>query len=197
MTGDYRWTEVYDYACKAFGQTPRPEDEEAIRAVFARNPLLVISEVDRIAEALGSGRVKWAWSAFAKRLDQAPVTEVVVSPADERAKAVATAERWLRSAGMHFDRWSEVEDELYSQTGFVSGMHRRVTLGPWHADDGLRDRMRLLWEQARPDGVQLEDEADERARAFVAKRQEIAEALKAKRDNDDFEEVAVMAGATT
>ncbi len=156
---DHRWSDVYDYACKAFGQTPRPEDEAAILEAFKKNPRWVMNQIDEVANALSDGSIRWAWSTFAGRADRmpGPSHEVVVSSTHTKEKLILNAEKWMRNAGMHFDNQDEIEDELFGSQG---------RLRDYHADAVLRQRMVTLWRELRPTGERIEQDALDRAEAW-------------------------------
>lgn len=134
MTDTLTWPDVRAQATEKFrGQTPRPQDEQTVVDHFERSPLKVLRAIDEVSAA----QVTWFWSALAARLERAGVGEgVSVSVGPSREQLVARAEAWLRNCGAHFDRWSEVEDELFGDRGVLRGF----------ADDGTRSRLRGVWE---------------------------------------------------
>jgi hypothetical protein len=167
---DHRWTDVYDYACKAFGQTPRPEDEEAIIQAFEQNPLLVMKMIDDVANALGNGEIKWAWSTFAARVNRSnttPAREVIADTGHSKERLILRAEQWIRNTGCHFDRESEVEDELFGDRGLLQG----------YPDQLLKQRMLTLWQQCRPEGERIEAETIQAANKWKTWKQAEAKAL--------------------
>ena len=149
---EHSWTEVYEYACKAFGQAPRTEDEQTVLDAFQRNPLLVIREIDQIANAVNTGKIKWAWSAFAKRVDYQPSSDIIVSETATRDLRIKQAKTWITNAGIYIDRPEEVEEALF-ETSFGD---RGQTLRPWANDEQLRSTMLTLWAEQRPRGEKAE-----------------------------------------
>jgi hypothetical protein len=179
----YNWEETYNHACQTFGQRPRAEDEQTVLDVFERNPRLVTNSIDEIAANLqtNGGQIRWGWSALAKRIQHAPARNVTVTDTNDKEAATAAAERWIANAGIHYDRWEEVRDELFGDFSF-SGRH---TLKPWRNDETLVDRIRRSWETHRPTGEQLETDATTRGKKWRTDRQRVqAVAAKTKADRE-------------
>lgn len=167
MIGDVErlvWSEVRSQSIERFrGQTPRAQDEEIILEVFERAPVIVLQAIDEIAVA----DVKWCWSALAARLMRGSGgRDVSVDVGPSREKLIASAEQFIRNAGLHFDREEELVDELFGDRG---------RLRMWAGDSVLVERMSALWRQHRPDGERVEAEAVERGETFVRQRAERVE----------------------
>lgn len=79
----------------------------------------------------------------------APTPSIPVAPALERA------EKWMRTAGLHFARPDEVDDELFDET--------RGMLREFRNDAEVHERMYALWSELRPVGEQVELEVERRA----------------------------------
>lgn len=74
----------------------------------------------------------------------------------------------MRNAGMHFDRASEIEDELFGDRG---------TLRDYRDDHTLRQRMTTLWHQVRPIAEKLNQDELDRADIYKRNRQLIRTTL--------------------
>lgn len=66
----------------------------------------------------------------------------------------------MRAAGKHYDRWPEVEEELFGERGLLSA----------YDSPKLREKMRALWDEARPEGELIEKQAEERAEKWKQQR---------------------------
>lgn len=152
------WDDVYDEALRAFeGQLPRAHDEAAVLEVWQQRPLLVERAVRDIAEAVAAGRVRWAWSALAGRLAKGErERDEVAEAGNERADAVAAAEYWLRVAGYHVDRESELVAELFGDDCETAGLkllgELAEGLAPGHP---LRELAAVGLGRHREDGSEL------------------------------------------
>jgi hypothetical protein len=89
------------------------------------------------------------------------IPEAHVEDHTEREQKIAEAEKWVRIAGVHFNRWDEVHDELFGERG---------KLRSWRSDEQLVTRMHELWLRVRPGGEKVEREEIERAEGWKASR---------------------------
>ena len=169
----YVWSDIRERALHLFGgDSPHGQLEQEILDVFERQPALVADQVERIGLRFQQGQVRSPWAVLRKAVVEAAIgPDVSATDTTSRERAVAQAEQWLRAAGVMFDRWSEVEDELFGDRG---------RLRQWADDTGLHERMKRLWQSERPRGEQCEQEELERAAKFVDDRRRMAEAAKAK-----------------
>lgn len=183
--GRLEWAHVRVETIERFkGQAPRADDEARVIDHFERAPVAVLAAIDQVADALASGKVTWAWSALAGRLERQgqAVRDASVSTGPSREAAVARAEAYVRSTLVHFDRVSEVELELFGDAVVEpcvakDGVPITSAEGPlsaWREDEGLRARMVALWRQERPRGERVEAEAVERGLRFQAQRARFA-----------------------
>jgi hypothetical protein len=164
------WDIVYAYACRTFGQTPMAEAERTVFDAFLKYPALVRNEIDSVKTALDSGKVKWAWSALATRVDRQTPFAAEADSAKEKQGAVKQAERYVIHAGCHYDKWEgELEDEFFGALG---------RLREWGDDPAIRARLQQLWETNRDAAVAAESQQDEDA----ALRREQRAASKAQRE---------------
>jgi hypothetical protein len=151
MGKQYSWAETREQAATSFGgHYPDAELEQEILETFRERPAFVVDAIADITRAFESGRVHSPWLLLRKQLRR-PGSELVVTDESECELAAQKAEQWLRVAGLHFDRESEVEDELF---GEVTGRLRA-----WGSDGVLRERLLSLWRELRPRGEQVEWEA--------------------------------------
>lgn len=164
MSTEIAWSATRADAIDRFnGQTPRPEDEAHIIDVFEIHPQLVIRAIEETADALEAGKIRWAWSVLAKRLDRGTIAlrEATADTGVSRERRIQNAHTWIRNAGQHFDRWSEVDDELFGELGKLRD----------HGDEpNLRMEMRQAWEKVRPIGELIEQQELERADEWKASR---------------------------
>lgn len=162
MTFD--WHTEYARALSLFGgDTPGPHLEQELLDRFQEHPQAVTNAITKIGKAYANGKIHSPWGALKAEIPKQIQNESRVGDGHERSRAIANAEQWMRNAGLMYDRWSEVEDELY-----------RGTLEHWAKDRQLRDRMQALYDDLRPTGIQIEHEEIERADQYKANRAKIA-----------------------
>lgn len=162
-TTEFIWQDVRDDAITAFGQEPKPADEAVIVEAFQRQPRTVIALVEEISGLFERGEARHPWGLLRTRVTArlTPVQDVAVDGAAERARRVAVAERWMRSTGIHIDRPSEIQSELFDHGGLLHD----------YADDpDLIHSMIELWRDQRPRGEQIDREAQTRADRWKASR---------------------------
>ena len=143
------------------GHVPYDEASERLcMEAWQRNPARVASEVQRLAGAQASGQVRFPWSVLAKMAPSigAEVDRgAVADPTAARSKAVRCFDSWLRNAGIHYDRWVEVADEIFGERGM---------LRHWRDDDALIGYVKHSWEEHKHIGAEVEREALERAASY-------------------------------
>lgn len=171
----YEWITYRERAVELFGQGPDGLLEQRVIAVFREHPTLVIEAIEHVGRRFSQGKIHTPWVILAKHVEQAvkPLEEVSATDERDREKRIRRAEGWMRAAGMHCDRWSEVEDELFGERGL---------LRMWRSDETLRQRMARLWKAVRPAGELLEQQAEERDRAYRERPRLSAAQLQALRD---------------
>jgi len=158
--GEYQWSALRERAIRLYGDVPRAETEARVISVFESKPALVAALVDEVGNSYARGNVRSAWALLAHRLDEAVAAEersssIYATDETERDAKVARAEKWVRSAGVHYDRADEVVDELFGDHGMLRA---------WAYDDELQERLIGLWRAQRPRGEKTEREAEERQR---------------------------------
>lgn len=185
---EYEWHVLRDHAIEQFdGDTPRAELEQKILDVFERNPAMVAKAVDRIASKFKAGQVRSPWAVLAIDVTQtgSPVRLVTAVDTTSREKRIARAEQWVKAAGVHFDRESEVVAHLFGDRGLLED---------WHEDEQLVARMIGLWVEARPTGERLEEEAVEAAEEWKRYKARVVELAKEHLADPDAKQPAAEVG---
>lgn len=140
------------------GELPGANLEAAIVDLYETNPAAVINAIDSVATSLKTGKINSGWAvlkaAAAKKITQQ------TNPTVNREKLIRNADQWLRNAGLMYDRWHELEDELFGDHG------RLKTI----ATDKLRRRYLDAWTTVRVDGVVVEQAELERAERWKSTR---------------------------
>ncbi len=114
---DYSWSTMRDKACEAFGDTPSFVTERELLAVFMVRPAAVARELDAIGRDVRAGKVRSGWAVARQRIGRLAGADAVATDESERDRALAAALAWVRVVGCHFDRESEVADELTGDQG--------------------------------------------------------------------------------
>lgn len=155
---DLSWSAVRTTISKQFGEAPGPTLESEIINAFEQNPAAVINASEEVANALHAGEIHSGWPILRKRIERItnPLRDVTVQKPNQRAKAITRAEQWIKTAGIHFGRETEIEDELFGDRGILKD---------W---PDLQDRILDTWRQARPTGQQLEADLEERSERWKA-----------------------------
>jgi hypothetical protein len=178
---EYSWQTTYQRACDLFKARPNAEQEQAVLDAFRDEPRLVSEQVDQIASGVTTGTIRSGWAVLRKVVAPASVTDIRVTDTGERDTRTRAALNWISNAGLHFDRESELVDELFGYTGLLRA---------WPDDQELRSRMVKHWVEVRtqaqrlPDGIRPAGEDLERLEreyfeALNKSRKKIAE-LRAK-----------------
>lgn len=152
--GDARESIEHSFA----GQVPYDEhDEQLVMNAWQRNPHRVMAEVERLAAKQQRGEITFPWRVLSK------IAPSIISRVDQNARADVDAEKaraqrrslsWVRNAGLHFDRWQDVFDEVFGERG---------NLRLWREDEAVVQAVRDCWEEVRPEGVRLQEEVELRA----------------------------------
>jgi hypothetical protein len=139
------------------GDPPGAHLEDELIQAYANHPEAVERSIEKIALAHKAGKIRSPWGAL--KTEVAKATEAARNPTHHagtnKTKAVARAEQWMRTAGIHYDRATEIQDELFGQRGTLRT----------HTTPELQDRITDLWLKVRPLGEQVEAEHE----AFMAK----------------------------
>lgn len=180
---EHSWSDLYDKATRAFCNTPRPQDEQAILDVFMTNPTLVARQVDEIGKAVHDGKVTYGWSALASRLAKGQTSDIRVDDRSERDKLIRGVERWIGNAGYHFDREEEIEAELFGDVGRLREWGQYVPATPttpavFTGDQVLRERLLGQWREVKARGVKASADAVERGQQAKATRAAVRQAVR-------------------
>ena len=171
----YHWPDLRAQAIEHFnGQTPGPQLEQDIIDIFEQHPQTVAAAITRIAGRYRTGTITSPWGVLRADLQRATTSpDITATDSTDRDKSIAVAEQWIRTAGCHYDRPSEIEHELFGDARIHPTVDPRTgeaivsptdgLLTPWAHDLNLRQRILQLWEHERPRGEQAE--ADHQARA--------------------------------
>jgi hypothetical protein len=157
MTSREDWPDIRAHIVTEFaGEQPGNELEATLIDLYATNPAAVLNAVPSIAQSLAAGKINSGWAvlrtAAAKKAVEPQGTTI------GKAKLIRNADQWLKTVGLMFDRWSEVEDELFGERG------RLRTI----ANDKLKARYQDAWNEVRPQGEAVEQAELERANAWKA-----------------------------
>lgn len=193
------WAALRDHLIEKYGSTPHPSTEQEIIDAYQLHPDAVTKAGLDLIDAAGItshwGLLKSKASKIA-RPPANPTHDTSVS----REKRVARAEQWIRSTGCHYDRDSEIMLELFSGSGLLVG-YAQVDLiedttssdGKWTisepaGDTHLVERMLKLYNESRPKGILIEEDAQARADKYRTQQAELRQALAQLRsaDTDDY-----------
>lgn len=161
MTFD--WHATYSRAIHAFGDTPGAQLESDLRDQFTQHPQAVTNAIAKIVDAYKAGRVRSPWGALKAEVGKQIDREAIVDSKLEQRTVVQRAEQWIRNTGMHYDRWTEIEDELGRREKFAAV-----------ATPQTMARMLELWAEVRPDGIRTELEHEQRLAAWKAQQDKLA-----------------------
>ena len=155
------WDDLVLETAERFGGTiPHPDTAATIATVYAKAPDAVTRTIDRIAGEYQDGNIRSPWGILKSRVQQIQVSVQTTSRANDRDKAIARAEQWIRTAGLHYDRPAEIADELFGHRGMLRT----------HRTPELEARVTALWASLRPLGELVEAEAIERGLRYQAQR---------------------------
>jgi hypothetical protein len=114
------WDETLNHAIESFGgQAPHQTLEAYLANQHAQHPAIVRAAINRIADSYANGTVRSPWGVLKTELEKRAAVQPKVKASTDQAKAHERAEQWIHSAGFHYDRVSELHDELYGDRGTV------------------------------------------------------------------------------
>lgn len=186
------WQELRDRAIELFnGEAPHPVVEQTLIDAYEVHPDAVERELSKVAADLAAGTIRSGWGIYAKRAERIlhPPSNPDRPSSLDREKRIARAEQWIRATGCHFDRETEVLLELFSGTGLLSGYAQveliedttdsdaKWTISEPAGDTGLVDRILKLYNEFRPKGITIEEDAQARADKYRAQQSELRAAL--------------------
>lgn len=145
------WQTLRNEVIQATGDIPGPHLENELITRYAENPTLVERAVEKILAGYAAGKIRSAWGALKTELARAsdPANNPTHDHAASRHKAVTRAEQWLKNAGVHFDRQSELLDELFGERGILRE----------HDTPELRAHILAQWQPEIGQRIQAEHEA--------------------------------------
>lgn len=187
---EHDWHTTYTDAVQRFGgDTPGAALEQQILDAFQEAPQLVIRAIDKVAAKYTAGRVNSPWGAMKHEIQRATnQPHLIAVDSTGRDRAIQRAEQWIRAAGIHYDRDSEIMLELFSGSGLLAA-YAHVDLIPDDTDTGkwkiseptgdiaLVERMLKVYNDARPTGIQIEEDTTARAEKYRAQQAELRAAL--------------------
>lgn len=149
------------------GDPPGAQLEDGLIQAYATHPEAVERSFEKIALAFKAGKIRSPWGAL--KTEVAKAVDAARNPTHDkgasRTRAVERAEQRIRNELLHYDRWPEVEDELFGDRGTLRD----------HTTPALRQRMEDLWHELRPLGELTEHQAEQRAAERVEHRNRMAE----------------------
>lgn len=157
------WQTLRNQFMRAIGGDPPGSalEDELIQA-YTDHPAVVERSIEKITLAHAAGKIRSPWGAL--KTEVAKAVDAARNPTHDKGsskqKAIARAEQRTRNELLHYDRWDEVEDELFGDRGTLRD----------HDTPALRDRMNTLWTELRPAGQLVEAEAEERGRRYQEQR---------------------------
>lgn len=154
---EYHWNQLYDRGSDLFHEPPGRLEPDIVQA-FQQNPRRVKNEIEKLgSQILNGADIRSGWAILRKRLAQTP-DDVVAVDSTSRESAILNARRWIHNAGLHYDRETDVLEELFDQQGILHEFD----------SDHLRAEMAQAWRQERPRGEQAEQEHE----AYMARVKE-------------------------
>ncbi len=117
----FEWSKIREAAIQAWGSVPHGLLEAEVIAVFEKHPALVQATVEKTTSAYQSGRINNPWAIL--RLDlqklSSPERNPTVTDERPREKAVARAEQWVRTTGIHYPTEAELLGHLFGTTEYT------------------------------------------------------------------------------
>ena len=146
------------------GDPPGAQLEDQLIQAYADHPDAIERSVEKITLGFKAGKIRSPWGAL--KAEAAKAVDAARNPthtaASKRSSAVQRAEQWMRTAGLHHDRQSELLDELYGERGRLRD----------HPE--TQERMLALWHELRPIGQQLDQDAIDRGIRYQQQRARLA-----------------------
>lgn len=189
------WEDLALQTAERFGGTlPHPETAAAIAAVHAKAPHAVERAIDRVAIEYEDGGIRSPWGILRSRVKQITTETAAAGRANDRDKTIARAEQWIRNAGLHYDRTSEIEHALFGNAHLeptpdkdgqpiTSPGDTLIRNPPPH----LRQKLVDLWTDLRPIGEQIEQDAIDRGLRYQQQREELQQAKRIIRNIGNLE----------
>jgi hypothetical protein len=189
---DHSWHTTYTDAVQRFGgDTPGAQLEQQVLDAFTDQPQVVIRAIDKVAAKYAAGRVTSPWGAMKHEIARTTSQpDIVATDSTDRDKRIMRAEQWIRAAGIHYDRDTEILLELFGNETSLLRPFAKIDLipdtstsdGKWTlseaiGDTALVERILKTYHDARPTGIQLEEDALARAEKYKADQARLRQAL--------------------
>ena len=128
------------------GDPPGAALEDQLIQAYTDHPEAVERSIQKIQFAHKAGKIRSPWGALKAEVAKAtdPARNPTHHAGSSKNHALQRAEQWIRTAGIHYDRETEIVDELYGERG------------PLRAHPDTQPRILELWNELRPLGVILE-----------------------------------------
>ena len=133
------------------GDLPGGRLEQQLIDAYAEHPTAVEKAIEKITLGHAAGKVRSPWGALKTEIER-HANNPTHETGHGREKAIQRAEQRIRNELLHYERWDEVEDELFGPRGTVKD----------HDTPTLRERLEALWNDLRPLGELTEHEQIER-----------------------------------
>lgn len=180
------WQELRDHLIDAYHETPHPSTEQEIIDAYQLHP----AAIEKAALALiDVPDIRSCWAVLKTRaitIAQAP-SNPTRSTGLDKERAIQRAEQWIRAAGLHYDRDSEILLELFGSPSTLLGAYATVETiaddssdGKWKlaeptGDVALVEHILKVYNDLRPKGIAVEEESIARAEKWKADQRRIAQ----------------------
>lgn len=160
------WQTLRNQFMRAIGGDPPGAalEDELIQA-YTDHPDAVERSFEKITLAHAAGKIRSPWGAL--KTEVAKAVDAARNPTHDRGasktKAVQRAEQRIRNELVHYDRETDVIDELFGPRG---------TLRDHHTPD-LEQRLVALWRELRPLGELSEHEHKQYLARYAEQRAQL------------------------
>ena len=150
------------------GELPNSFTEQTIIEAYELHPEAVAKAISQVAADFTKGTIRTGWGVTKNRAERilSPPSNPTAKTGLDKERAVQRAEQWMKTTGAHYDRQTEVLEELFGDQGRLHSYaqietievgrnaegHAIYALSEPTGDLALVDRMTHLWDQARPAG---------------------------------------------
>jgi hypothetical protein len=161
------WAQLRNHLIDSYGTTPHPTTEAEIIEAYELHPDQVTKAGLDLIHATG---ITSKWGVLKSRAARisTPPSNPTRPASQDREKRINRAEQWIRTTGCHYDRDTEIVDELFGDRGLLE---------QYAQDTGLVTIMTTLWQERRPIGEQIEQDAITAANKWKTWKQAEAKAL--------------------
>jgi hypothetical protein len=140
---DETWGEAKEEIVSLLGgKTPFTADEETrVQTAWVNEPAHVMDLARTTGVSFAAGNIAYPWAWLAKCCEgqkKGANARAKSNPVLELDKATRSASTQMRNVLVNFDRWAEVEDELFGDRG---------TLRPWASDPLVKAEWKVKWEE--------------------------------------------------